>query len=422
MINARLALLALSPLLLLGATCVTNVEQKGPTGPWIVEVTNTGPDPVFGVTVRGSVEDANGTVVSGMFDETCPLNLMPEQKGYFIKPAVSNFESFGPNITLPLRIIPSAFAQGSIALLADGVVLHVLATYQEHRALLVEMRSNSPNTHYQVKVCAVLFSPSGETQEVVSTRPFLTSTFKPGDVTVFPVAFNSPIDGQVQIFASSFVSPDTDVVLDPSLLTIGVSRIVETERGRELQVVGEVENNTAADLESVQYQTYLKTSPTVRAIGHVASTGWSAWSQWGGYFDGTGFIPAGQKAPVAFSLLLDKDDSTRIEVAGVEGLTSPFTLSPLPVKNVSNRRLEADSIEVTATVSNPRSEGMQVPYICFNLRGNNDRLVGTSCRRNEWIEPNGALTLSQEVTELAPMRSVEVILYGYPGAKPVTVP
>jgi len=423
MANVRLLLFAVSPLLLLGATCVTRVEQRGPTGPWVGEVTNTGPEPALGVTVKGPVEDADGTLVSGIFAETCPVNLLPGQKSYFIKPAVPDATLSGrPDITLPLRLTPFAFAPGSISLFADGVNLRVLATYKERNAVLVEMRNDSPNTYYRVEVCAVLFGPSGEALEIASTRPFLTSTFKPGEMRVFPVAFTSSIDGPVQVFADSFVNPDADVILDPSLLVLGASRVVETERGRELQVVGEVENNTAADLEFVRYQVYLETSPAVRATGRVASIGWSGWSQWGGFFDGTGFIPAGQKAPVAFSLLLDKNDSTRVEVAGVEGFTSQFELSPLPVKNVTNRRLGADSVEVTATLNNPRNEGMQVPYACFNLRGNNDRLVGTSCRRNEWIEPNGALTLSQKVTELAPMHSVEVVVYGYPGAKIVPVP
>src|SRR4030042_4991353 len=84
MINARLLLLALSPLLLLGATCVTHVEQKGPTGPWIGEVTNTGSDPAIDVRVNGRILDSDGKNWGGIFRaETCPFDLLPGQKGYF---------------------------------------------------------------------------------------------------------------------------------------------------------------------------------------------------------------------------------------------------------------------------------------------------------------------------------------------------
>ena len=65
---------------------------------------------------------------------------------------------------------------------------------------------------------------------------------------------------------------------------------------------------------------------------------------------------------------------------------------------------------------------MLLPYTCFFLRSGNNRLVGASCRISEWIEPNGTLTLTQHVTELAPMRSCEVVAYGYPSPKVVPVP
>jgi len=413
----RLAPLLALPLLFLGATCVTRVDQKGPTGPWTIEITNTGPDPVTGVGVGGPIVDANGIQFSGFWGDTCPVNLLPGQKSYFIRPAISPASlSVRPDAALPLKAVPNIYRSESI-IFADNVDLKILATYKDHNAVLAQMTNNSWNTYYRIKVCALLFASSGEVQNIASNS-LIPTVLNPGEVRIFPIVFTSPIDGPIHLYADAYAGPDLGiVVLGPSHFAVSTSRIVRTERGRELQVVGEVQNDSDAMLSSVAYQVYLESSPTVRANGQVASDGSSFWNEWGGFFGGRGLIPAGQKAPVAFSLLLDRNDSPGITVAGIEGYNWGYqpSLSPLPVTNVATRRLSADSLRVTATVTNSADTGMHLRYACFNLRGSEGQLVGTSCPYAGWVAPKRTINLSADVTELAPSTSAEVVVYGYPG-------
>jgi hypothetical protein len=407
-------LLAL-PLLFLGATCVTRVEQKGPVGPWTIEVTNTGPNPVTGVGVGGPIVDANGVEFSGFWGDTCPYNLMPGQKSYFIRPAISPAQlAVQPDVVMPVKAVPNVHVSESI-IFADNVDLENLATYKEHNAVLAQIQNNSPETYYRIRVCALLFTPSGEVENIASNS-LIPTVLNPGEVRTFPIAFTSFIDGPIQLYADAYAGPDLGIaVLDPSHFTVSASRIVRTERGRELQVVGEVQNDSDATLSSVAYQVYLESSPIVRANGRVASDGSSFWGEWGGSFGGNGYIPARQKAPVAFSLVLDRNDSARIAVAGIEGYDWGYHLSPLPVTNVATRRLSTDSLRVTATVTNSADTGMHLWYACFNLRGIEGQLVGTSCPYVGWVAPKSTVNLSADLTELAPSRSAEVIVYGEPG-------
>jgi hypothetical protein len=423
MIDARLALLVLSPLLLLGATCITSVEQKGPEGPWVGEVTNTGPDPVGNVIVLGSILDTNGKLAGGGVSRTCPGDLLPGEKGYFMLRAV-------PPETLsdPARglVLPAVLTDLQVFtdpwLPVSGLTFRAVETYKEHKAVLVEMRNDSSTTYHGVDVCAVLFSADGEVQEKVFTRPILTSTVRPGDVRVFPIQFSSPIEGPILFGVDSAYGPARDRVLDPSLLHISAYRIVQTEGGRELQAVGEVLNNTGVNLSFAVYQVYLTTSPTVRATRFVGPASMGVAGERPDFSNGNGFIVAGGKASVAFVLPLDDADSTQIEVAGIEADTSESEVWLIPVRNISKQRLAADALKVSATLYNPTGEYMMVRSLCFNLRGNHDELVGTSCRGfPDGIEARGSLVVSAEVTEIGPARSVEVIAYGSPGW-PITPP
>lgn len=73
-------LLALSILFL--AACTVRIEQKGPTGPWVGEVTNNSTVPAL-FSVEGHVLGADGHEVYWPWVETCPDILDPGETGGF---------------------------------------------------------------------------------------------------------------------------------------------------------------------------------------------------------------------------------------------------------------------------------------------------------------------------------------------------
>jgi len=100
------------PLLLLGATCVTRVEQQGPTGPWIGEVTNFGPGVLQHASIIGTILDAEGKTVGPLMAlNTCPAVILPGQKGYFVSlpaPSTNGTGFVQPYQLSPLTVRPYA--------------------------------------------------------------------------------------------------------------------------------------------------------------------------------------------------------------------------------------------------------------------------------------------------------------------------
>jgi hypothetical protein len=419
MINSRLAILVLSPLLLLGATCVTKVEQKGPKGPWVGEVTNTGSDPEVDVRVEGWWVDSDGGDRRGMFRaETCPFDLLPGQKGYFITDPIEF--SGDPTAFLPLKLTSVDTFSCQSRPLTTGLAFRVIDKSREHNSALVEMRNDSQNTYFDVNVCGLLLNRSGEVQEMAKSSPFPAASFKPGGKVVFPITFSTPIDGPMQFAAKSVFETRQNVFLDSWHFDLSASRVVRTEQGRELQVVGEIRNDSTVDLDSARYEFYLKSSPTVRASGSVGSYAYLGTLAEESRSWGTGLIPAGQKAPVVFSLPLDEDDSTHVEFAGVTAHVASVRASRIPATDVTSRRVESDVVHVKATLTNPFNAPMEFFY-CFELRGARGQLVGASCEFScgEMADP---WTASRRVRELAPTESVEVVAYGWPGTCPIVPP
>lgn len=430
MINARLALLAFSPLLLLGATCVTHVEQKGPTGPWIGEVTNSGSDPEIDVRVNGRILDSDGKNWGGIFRaETCPFDLLPGEKGYFT--AYLDSQGIPPSVLEKLPTPPpltltsfDTYSCGSRPL-TTGLAFRVIDVFPEHNSALVEMRNDSQNTYFDVDVCGLLFNRSGEVQEIAQRSPFPAASFKPGDTVEFPITFSAPIDGPMQFAAKSAFETRQDVFLDSWHFELSASRVVQTEQGRELQVAGEIRNDSTVDLDSAEYEFYLESSPTVRASGWVGSYGYLRPPPDGATrvrFWGTGFIPAGKKAPVVFSLPLDEDDSAHVEFAGVTAHTASVNTSRIAATDVSSwRRPDSDEVRVTGTLTNPFDAPMHL-FLCFELRGARGQLVGSACEHYCGMRAHDSWTESMTITELAPMESIEVSAYLRPGTCPVVPP
>ena len=408
----RLVPLLALPFLFLGATCVTKVEQKGPTGPWVGEVTNMGPDVQTNVYVTGNILDANGTYVEPVTETVCPLRLRPGEKGYFTAPNSPLYAiSHAPFLVQPFHLSLKTFSDTWPKPL-DQISFKVLGTYPEDDAILVEMQNSASETYYPIGVCAINFAPSGEARETSWGSPFLP--IQPGEARDFVVHFDSPLDGTFEFSAKSLQSHgDTFIDSPPFVYT---TRVVRTDEGRKLQVVGEVTNTSNNDLQHARFQAYLESSPAVRIEGAVATTkpGDSATHR------GSGVIPAGQKTLLAFTLPFDANDTPMVKIEGLVGQTPAYTMSPVSARNVVSHRMTPGTIKVTASLQNPTDEGLIVDSLCFNLRNGSDKLVGGQCGRATWVGPHDSVTVSQDVMLVAAHRapSVEVLAYGHPGPEP----
>jgi hypothetical protein len=402
-------LLAL-PSLFLGATCVTHIEQKGATGPWIGEVTNSGPDVLMHANIIGTILDAEGKTVGPLMAlNACPAVILPGQKGYFASLPTPTTDRTG--FVQPYHLSPlTVRSYGPDFRAVTGVTFHVLQVYPERKAILVEARNDSPHTYVSFNVCAVNIAPSGEARGISIQVPFRSVVFKPGDVMQFTIGFDPPLDGT---FLFSAAAPNTkyDTVVSSPPFDY-TSKVVQTDNGRELRVVGEVTNTSQNDLESTWVMAYLVSSPTVRTCGFAGSVRMGSSCP----VEGTGVIPAGKKALFTFILPLDDDDTTEVKVEGIGGDTSRSTHSPIAVRNVSRQRTGSGQVRVSATLSNPTDSGMRVDSLCFVLRDINGKPVGGQCERT-WIEPHGSIHVSKELTPLDRGRvaSADVVAYGYPG-------
>lgn len=415
----RLLPLLVLPALFLGATCVTHVDQQGPTGPWVGEVTNTGADVQMHLNYSVDILDANGKFVEFMGGEICPFSLEPGQKGFFqvsAVPAVALTEH--PELVLPLHISLPRFSSAQPE--PDGISYKVLKEYPEHKAILVQATNNSANTYRSVRICALNIAPSGDVREVSVGSPFLAVNFGPGDVDNFVVPFNSPLDGTFQFSADSSGSDIDTAIKSPPFDY--VSKIVQTDKGRELHVVGEVTNTSGRDLTFTWFQAYLESSPTVRINGFVGTTDPTTT----GIVSGAGVMAAGQKMPLAFTLPLDSRDTTAAKIEGIVGTALPstyshYTLSPIPVRDVVDESTGADTVKILATLSNPGDEGMNLNSLCFYARDARGKLIGGQCGfAPPWIEPHSSAAVSQEVTLIGAGQavSVDVVAYGHAGPKP----
>ena len=407
-----LPLLAL-PLLLLGATCVTSVEQKGPTGPWIGEVVNTGPEAARDAFVSAEILDATGKSVAWLDASTCPPTLLPGQRGTFELFFPPDF----PSLALPLqaRVHPLADAQPGPDPLGGGLSVRLLERYADRRAILVEVRNDSIHTYRGLSLCANLRTPGGELIEVGSAAAF-PSVIRPGETRGFPLFFNSLPYGVYEFFPS--VSPyccSNDVVLDPSLFSVSATRVVEGSGGEQLQVVGEVRNASGQDLGGVMLQAYLEGNPLDRVEVEVGCRG---------------TVLYGSTAPVIFTLPLPRGSETRgqpaVVVVGIQG-SGDASLSRVPVSNVSWQRVPGSpTVLVAATLTNPSDSWLSVNGACLNLRGADGTLVGTaSSEGGGYIGPGETMTVSGEVVEVGKAASAEVVAYGYvtePPPEPILVP
>jgi hypothetical protein len=410
MINARLALIALSPLLLLGATCVTSVEQRGPAGPWVGEVVNTSPDTAQYVTVWAEILDPTGNSVTSVSVLACPPTLLPGERGTFeILFPIDMPSETQRRMALPLQARVQVISDSvpELHFSREGLSVRVLEKDEEHRLVLAEVRNDSPNTYNDVLICANLRTPTGKLAEVGKARLF-PSVLQPGEARAVPISFNSLPQGVFEFYPDGGIYDGGEVILDPSLFHATATRVIDDPGDRRIQVVGEVNNSTGRDLNRVKLQAYIADSPVVRVEAKIGCGG---------------AVALGSTAPVAFTLPLETADHPSVVIAGIEGDEYRGLLS-IPTRDVSKQPVRgSQSVRVAATLVNQTDSWIEIDGICLNLRDRTGKLVGTlSPQQGGILGPGATMTVSGEVADLGGAASAEAIAYGHPVERGSIVP
>ena len=390
----RLLPLLTLPLLLLGATCVTRVEQKGPAGPWLGEITNTGSEIESDFEVSAHIFGADGRDLGYYSTQTCPLALDAGEKGAF------KLDTGVPDAALPLSaqfdpVVRSNLGVGWGAA-SEGLSAKVIEEDSARRYVIVEIANSSSRTYDNVTVCANLRSRDGELVDVATANLFPT-ILRPGDRGQVAIFFDYAPEASPELFpAGDQRCCGGQVVLDPSLFHVTATKIVRQGQQRQLQVVGELANLSGQDLDGVSLMAHVKGEPAFTDFGTVGC--------------GDGTVAHGTKASAAFTLPLFPGDAPAVVVAAIQGYGSGDTY-PVPVSGVSKKQQGEDWV-VSATLSNPTKDWLYVKGVCFNLRAADGTLVGAmGDYRGPYLAPGSSAAVSATVSPLVAAKSAEVTAY-----------
>jgi len=404
-------LLAL-PVFFLGATCVTHVEQKGPAGPWVGEVTNTGTDPVGYVYTHAQVFDASGQSLGDWGSQACPLTLSPGETGVFELLLPADYRS--ELAVKPLRAEFDALAQSSSGPAWDGsrggLAAQLIEKDPARGYALVEITNSSPRTYRALTICAVLRTPDGRPAAVASASPF-PSVLRPGEKVRTVMSFDPMLEGFFEFFPSGDSQCcSSEVVLDPSSFRITAKKVVSGPQGRELQVVGELDNASGQDLTGVELEAHLEHDPASSTRVSVGCDG---------------MIGYASKGSAAFSLPLKSGDQPSVVIGGVQGYGGGGEIYRVPVSATSMARRDSD-ILVSATLSNPTDKWLNLWAVCLDLRGPNGALVGNAQISVEappnafapYLAPGAEMRISGAVTPLVFATSADAVAYAYVSDEP----
>ncbi len=383
---------------LLSAACVTRVDQKGLNGPWIGEVTNNGPDAMTNLYAWARIFDANWNIVGFNGVPVCPPLLAPGQKGFY------QFDFWSPNnVALPLHALFNPLTEGESAIgydiSSEGLVANVFEenASQPWPYIGVEITNNSPRTYSDVSVCSVLHNSDGSVAAVGGTSLFPT-ILRSGEKGTIPIYLASLPDGLIDLFPVGSGCCESSIILSTSLFHITAKKIVTIDQGRQLEVVGEMDNPTGQDLADVMLQTYVQGE---RGYWVWANVGWE------------GLVPRGTKAPVDFSLPLRPNDFDAVVAAGVEANPGLSTYL-VPVSNLTSQPAN-DYFHVSATLSNPTTFSLHLLSARLNLRAANGGLVGSiNVILDQDLAPGATTPVFGDVMSLVPaanVKTAEVISY-----------
>jgi len=207
----RTVLFLAAPLLLAGATCVTNVQQRGDRGPWTGEVVNTGPQAVYGVAASARLLDADAReLYPGRVGAlACPSKLLPGEWGAFeIFPTAGDYPT--PSVppdeaTPPLRAEIDGLGQENVGTgqaRGDGLLVTLITRDALTKSARVRLTNNGPGAYVQFTVCGILRDAEGNVVSVGrADGPPLPSQLAPGASTELTVPFDVMTTGELRFHA-----------------------------------------------------------------------------------------------------------------------------------------------------------------------------------------------------------------------------
>ncbi len=209
---ARPSLFLLSPLLFVGATCVTNVSQHGAAGPWTGELVNSGGQTVSAAAATARMLDAAGReVYPGRIGvSACPSKLLPGER--------AAFELFSDAPDYPTPSIPLAVAKlplraefdalagevvSSGPARGDGLLVTLLHRDAKTKIAHVRLTNNHSEGYYQqVTVCGILRAGDGSVLSVGrGDGPPMPHALFPGESVDIDVQFDAMREGNLRFYA-----------------------------------------------------------------------------------------------------------------------------------------------------------------------------------------------------------------------------
>jgi hypothetical protein len=408
--------IAIAPLTLVAAVCVSGTRQRSPSGPWIAEVVNTSDQPVNGVAVRAAVTDAAGHDFGVMTAFTCPTTI-----GAHGKAAAELFFATTPEnaVVLPLqaRVEPLPLTDQIGPLGGFGLVARVVARNADARFALVEVRNDSDQSQAGVQVCATISDPDGHVLEVGYARLFPT-VLRPAASATVPIFFNTMPEGVIALFPSTGAPTSGSLILDASQLSWDTTRITGQGSLRVLHAAGQIRNTSGQDLQNMRVVVSLDGAPGVRVESTVGCAP-----------DG-GLVAFGGTAPVTVAIPVpDRIADPHIATIGIEA--APATdLGRLRVEDVDYRTyaVNADGLQtiaVSAAVVNDSSSWL-IAEACATLRGAGGKVVGAAPfvagNGNQALAPGERRTASGFTVVLRPVASADVAAPAMRTSQPIPIP
>jgi hypothetical protein len=417
----------LAPLLFMSAVCVTDVRQKGDTGPWVGEVTNYGSDTLSYGDVNSSVLDAGGNTVTYVQSQTCPTVLLPGASAafeLFIQPG-----TLAPSYVLNPPALPLRLADGPLVNLSpippdqlqyartqDGLATRVIRTDPTHRFALIEVRNIGPFSYQQLAVC-VTIRGSRSALAAVGTALVTPDTLRQGEARTIPVFFNAMPEGDIQVFAEGMRFAGSILTIDPTTaVSISTRAIVNRADGPHLEIVGEIANTTGQDLSSFGLTAHLDDAWSERINGAVLGC--------------DGSMGRGDRTPFMISIPVESTRlNRRLSVEGIsayEGGLYKLPVSSVLLGSVSKQPDGPDVRTVTATLTNDTSAWIEVTGVCFGVRDDRGTLVGSGYMAPDYparfIAPGATLRVRGQAEQLRTSHSADVIAYGQPMLQPPPTP
>lgn len=184
-------------------TCVSDVRQHGPEGPWTGVATNTSDQTAIGV-VWAEIFDATGASVAERSAAACPSVLLPGGRGAFALTA-SDPDAPLPAFTPPLRAEfgapPLGASDVAVTYRPDGLLAEQAGSLDGGRVVSVRVTNNFSRDYRDVRVCGAAFDAAGTVDAVSYAAPQTGRTLPRGRSTTINLFFADPPGGTLRLYA-----------------------------------------------------------------------------------------------------------------------------------------------------------------------------------------------------------------------------